>query len=160
MVLLFFKVFSSMVSTLALKPLVKALLALWLRHLQNMGFERFNSISADENRWARIFCLMCGNKIRCQVRAARRMTHQFDVFFGQKDADLNRCVEVRIVMMNNDSCSHVCFSNFSQEIVVYTQNSPSCVAHMDQSSYDLGAIVYFDSNRISFPVALKTRYYY
>ena len=53
--------------------------------------------------------------IGCQVWAVRRMSHQFDVLAGQKGAGLSRHVRAGIVMVNNDSSSLVCFSNFSED---------------------------------------------
>ena len=44
-----------------------------------------------------------------QVRAVRRMTHQFDVLDSQKGAGLCRCARARIALVNNDSSSLIRF---------------------------------------------------
>ena len=82
-----------------------ALKPLRLRHLQNMGFERFSSIFWRRKSFPRIFFL-----IWCQIRTVRLMTHQLDVLADQKGAGLSRCVRARIVMVNNEFSSLVRFS--------------------------------------------------
>ena len=102
MVLLFFKVFSSMIYLLlhALKPLVEALFPLLLRHLQNMVFERFNSIFCRRKSFPRTFSGFA--EIKRSYWVPRPV---------QKGAGLSRCVRARIGMVNNYSSSHVRFSN-------------------------------------------------
>ena len=83
-----------------------------------------------ENHWQYFLDLRKQKEvIGCQVRAERRLTHQFDVLSDQKGADLSRCARTRIAIVNIDTSFLVRFSNFPKEIVVY-------VAYVEQSLHD------------------------
>ena len=117
MVLLFFKVFSSMIYTIlhAIKPLVV--------------FGRFNSSCFS---WFAVI------KRNHWMPSQWRMTHQFDVLADQKGAGLSRSVRASIVSCSHRSCSFLEFLRglWANKLCCTTQNWLSYAAQVEQSPHE------------------------
>jgi len=70
----------------------------------------------------------------CQVRAVRRMSHQFDVLAGQTSAGLSWFVRV-IVMVHNDPSFLVRFSDFSEDFRQTNCGVPQTNDHLLRSVF-------------------------
>ena len=65
--------------------------------------------AGEENRWPR-------KRWHCVPNQSCTTDELFDVLNGQKGAGLSRWLRACIVMVNNDLCSRLCFSNVSEYV--------------------------------------------
>ena len=88
-----------------LNPIDKAVFPLSLRHTSKTWFLNTSAASSVHAFFHNV--REQKEVIGCQIRAVRRMTHQFDVLTSHKDAGLNRYTRAPIA---------ICFPNFSEDL--------------------------------------------
>lgn len=129
---LFFKVFSMKINILlhAFKPIIETLFPIRGRYFKTWFLNASAAFSEVKNRGPHISFIIWGikNVILCQIRAVRRVTHQFDILAFRKFLSLSLCVRACIVMIKTYSPVFQFPKDMANKWLCIIENLRSCVA--------------------------------